>query len=70
MPDFKNNFFQKKNRSFGPRYNNRINSSEVQVIDSEGENLGVLNLQEAITKAKKEGLDLIEIAPNKIKTSN
>ena len=64
MPDFKNNFFQKKNRSFGPRYNNRINSSEVQVIDSEGENLGVLNLQEAITKAKKEGLDLIEIAPN------
>ena len=64
MPDFKQNFFQRRNKSFGPKYNNRINSSEVQVIDREGENLGVLNLQEAINKAKSEGLDLIEIAPN------
>ena len=64
MPDFKQNYFQRRNKSFGPRYNNRINSSEVQVIDSEGENLGTLNLQEAINKAKNEGLDLIEIAPN------
>ena len=64
MPDFKQNFFQRRNKSFGPRYNNRINSSEVQVIDSAGENLGVLNLQDAISKAKNEGLDLIEIAPN------
>ena len=64
MPDSKHNFFQRRNKSFGPRYNNRINSSEVQVIDSDGENLGVLNTQEAISKAKNEGLDLIEIAPN------
>ena len=64
MRDIKKNFFQKRNKSFGPRYNNRINSSEVQVINSEGENLGILNLQEAITKAKSEGFDLIEIAPN------
>ena len=64
MPDFKQNYFQRRNKSYGPKYNNRINSSEVQVIDSEGENLGVLNLQEAISKAKNEGLDLIEIAPN------
>ena len=64
MPDFKKNFFQRRNKSFGPRYNNRINSSEVQVIDSDGQNLGILNLQEAISKAKKEGFDLIEIAPN------
>ena len=64
MPEFKHNFFQRRNKSFGPRYNNRINSSEVQVIDSDGQNLGILNLQEAISKAKKEGLDLIEIAPN------
>ena len=64
MPEFKQNFFQRKNKPFGPRYNNRINSSEVQVIGSEGENLGILNLQEAINKAKNEGLDLIEIAPN------
>ncbi len=64
MPDLKKNFFQRRNKSFGPRYNNRINSSEVQVIGSDGENLGVLNLQQAISKAKNEGLDLIEIAPN------
>ena len=64
MPVFKQNFFQRRNKSFGPRYNNRINSSDVQVIDSDGENLGVLNLQEAIKKAKNKGLDLIEIAAN------
>ena len=64
MPDFKHNFFQRRNKSFGPRYNNRINSSEVQVIGSDGENLGILNTQDAIRKAKNEGLDLIEIAPN------
>ena len=64
MPEFKQNFFQRRNKSFGPRYNNRINSSDVQVIDSDGENLGVLNLQEAIKKAKNKGLDLIEIAAN------
>ena len=65
MPDFKKqNFFQRRNRYFGPKYNNRINSSEVQVIDNDGQNLGVLNLQEAINKAKNEGLDLIEISPN------
>ena len=64
MPEFKHNYFQRRNKSLGPRYNNRINSSEVQVIDSDGQNLGVLNLQQAISKAKNEGLDLIEIAPN------
>ncbi len=64
MPEFKRNFFQRRNKFFGPKYNNRINSSEVQVIDNDGQNLGVLNLQEAINKAKNEGLDLIEISPN------
>ena len=48
----------------GPRANNRITSSEVQVIDSNGDNLGIINLSEAISRAKEEGLDLIEIAPN------
>ena len=39
-------------------------SPDVQVISSNGENLGVLTLSEAIRKAKNEGLDLIEISPN------
>ena len=64
MPFPKQNYFQKRTKPKGPRSNNRITSPEVQVINSNGENLGVLNLQEAISKAKDENLDLIEIAPN------
>mgnify|MGYP006062392249 FL=1 len=64
MPFPKQNYFQKRTKPKGPRSNNRITSPEVQVINSDGENLGVLNLQEAISKAKDENLDLIEIAPN------
>ena len=64
MADFKQNYFQKRIKARGPRSNNRITSNEVQVIASDGENLGILNLNEAINKAKNEGLDLIEIAPN------
>ena len=64
MPDFKQNYFQKRTKHKGPRSNNRIVSAEVQVISSDGQNLGILNTQEAITIAKNEGLDLIEIAQN------
>ncbi len=64
MPDFKQNYFQRRTKHKGPRSNNRIISAEVQVISSDGQNLGILNTQEAITIAKNEGLDLIEIAQN------
>ena len=64
MAEFKPNYFQRRTKDRGPRYNNRINSPEVQVIASNGENLGVLNTNKAIAMAKEEGLDLIEIAPN------
>ena len=64
MPEFKQNYFQRRTKHKGPRSNNRIVSSEVQVISSDGQNLGILNTQEAITIAKNEGLDLIEIAQN------
>ena len=64
MAEFKQNYFQKRTKPKGPRANNRINSPEVQVIASNGENLGVLNTNKAISMAKEEGLDLIEIAPN------
>ena len=64
MPEFKQNYFQRRTKHRGPRSNHRITSTEVQVITSDGENLGVLNLNEAISKAKNENLDLIEIAPN------
>jgi len=61
---FKQNYFQRRTKDRGPKSNNRINSPEVQVIASNGENLGILNTNEAIAIAKEEGLDLIEIAPN------
>ena len=64
MAEFKRNYFQKRTRPKGPKANNRINSPEVQVIGSTGENLGIINTNKAISMAKEEGLDLIEIAPN------
>ncbi len=64
MADFKQNYFQRRTKDRGPRFNNRISSPEVQVISSDGENLGTLNTNEAISMAKNQGLDLIEIAPN------
>ena len=64
MADFKQNYFQRRTKDRGPKSNNRISSPEVQVIASDGNNLGVLNTNEAISIAKNQGLDLIEIAPN------
>ena len=64
MPFHKKNYFQRKTRPRGPKANERIRSPQVQVISSDGKNLGVLPTREAIDAAKQEGLDLIEISPN------
>ena len=64
MADFKQNYFQRRTKDKGPRSNNRISSPEVQVINNDGENLGILSTNEAISMAKNQGLDLIEIARN------
>jgi translation initiation factor IF-3 len=64
VADFKQNYFQRRTKDKGPRSNNRISSPEVQVIGSDGENIGIINTNEAILMAKEQGLDLIEIAPN------
>ena len=48
------------------RINNQIRAKELRVIDSEGQNLGVLSIKEALELAQSKGLDLIEIAPNAI----
>ena len=58
------NYFQRRTKPKGPKTNERIRSPQVQVISSDGKNLGVLNTKEAIDIAKQEGLDLIEISPN------
>jgi len=64
VPDFKQNYFQRRTKPKGPRSNHKITSPEVQVITSDGENLGIITINEAVSRAKEEGLDLIEIAPN------
>ncbi len=45
------------------RINERIRVPEVRVIGEEGEQLGVLGIQEAIRTARDRGLDLVEVAP-------
>jgi translation initiation factor IF-3 len=46
------------------RINHYIRAREVRVLAENGENFGVLPLEEALRKAQEAGLDLIEISPN------
>jgi translation initiation factor IF-3 len=52
--------------NYKTRINQYIRAAELRVIGPEGENFGVISLQEALEKAKAAGLDLIEISPNAI----
>ncbi len=42
----------------------QIRAPSLRVIDSEGKLVGVLSVNEAVSKAKAQGLTLVEIAPN------
>ena len=48
----------------GPRANEEINIPEVQLIDAEGHNHGVVSTDRAMEIAAEQGLDLVEISPN------
>lgn len=48
----------------GPRINREIRAREVQLIDSEGKNHGVVQTTQALELSEAAGLDLVEIAPN------
>ncbi len=48
------------------RINNEIRAQELRVIGAEGENLGILQLSEALEAARRAGLDLIEISPSAV----
>jgi translation initiation factor IF-3 len=50
--------------SDGPRINEAIRAASVRCIDPEGEQLGILSLDEALRKAEGLGLDLVELQPN------
>ncbi len=43
--------------------NREIKVSSVRVIDSEGKQLGILSIQDALKEAGEAGLDLVEVAP-------
>lgn len=45
------------------RINHQIAARELRVITEEGENLGVITKEEALERAEKLGLDVIEISP-------
>ena len=48
----------------GPRVNEEIRVSQVQLIDDKGENHGAVPIDQALAIAVEAGLDLVEIAPN------
>ncbi|MFD0985574.1 translation initiation factor IF-3 [Methyloligella solikamskensis] len=48
----------------GPRTNEAINSEKIQLINAEGDNIGVVDLEEGLSQAGEAGLDLVEISPN------
>jgi|TARA_B100001540_G_C15788121_1_gene634192 translation initiation factor IF-3 len=64
VPNIKPNYFQRRSKPQGPKANERIKALDVQVIGSDGGNLGVMQLNRAIQLARDESLDLIEISPN------
>jgi translation initiation factor IF-3 len=46
------------------RVNQRIRAPQARVISPEGEQLGILDVPEALRQAQELGLDLVEVAPN------
>ncbi|HEY1296323.1 MAG TPA: translation initiation factor IF-3 [Chloroflexota bacterium] len=46
----------------GPRTNHQIRAAQVRVLDIEGQQIGVMSLEDAIRRAEESGLDLIEVA--------
>ena len=48
----------------GPAYNEFITAEQVRLIDQDGENQGVMTIEDAQSRASDAGLDLVEISPN------
>jgi translation initiation factor IF-3 len=48
------------------RINHQIKAPQLRVITVDGENLGVLPIDKALTEAKNRGADLIEISPTAV----
>lgn len=48
------------------RLNSEIKVSEVRLIDADGEQCGIVSIEEAKSKAKDSGMDLVEISPSAV----
>jgi translation initiation factor IF-3 len=48
----------------GPRINEGIDTPNIQLSDATGENVGVVDIEDARERAVEAGLDLVEISPN------
>ena len=48
----------------GHRINHRIDARDVRLIDSAGENVGVVPIRQAMMMAEEANLDLVEISPD------
>jgi translation initiation factor IF-3 len=46
------------------RVNGKIRAREVRLIGNDGQQLGIVSLGEALTMARQQGVDLVEVAPN------
>jgi translation initiation factor IF-3 len=46
-----------------PRINDRIRTAEVRLVAPDGDQVGIVRLEEALRMAQELGLDLVEIAP-------
>ena len=58
------NFQYREKKDSGPRTNEQITASEVRVISSSGEQLGIISIREALNYAEDEGFDLVEVSPD------
>jgi translation initiation factor IF-3 len=48
----------------GPRTNRQIRVPEVRIVDDDGQQVGVMPIEDALRRAEEAGLDLIEVAAN------
>lgn len=46
------------------RANENITCSKIRLVDDEGNQLGILSLEQGLQKAREAGLDLVEVSPN------
>ncbi|MEM7051956.1 MAG: translation initiation factor IF-3 [Acidobacteriota bacterium] len=51
-------------RPRGPRVNHQIRKSPIRLIDSDGSQLGIVDLDDARRRADEKGLDLVEVSPD------